>query len=259
MKTIAISQSNYIPWKGYFDMIARVDEFVLYDDVQFTRRDWRTRNQIKTAQGLKWLTIPVQSKGNYHAKINTIRVADKNWAAEHWQSLRHSYTRAPFFKDYAPAVEELYQSAAQEDLLSKVNYVLIEGLCRLLGVKTKLSWSMEFQLEEGKNERLISICLQAGATRYLSGPAAKSYVDESQFRERGIEILWMDYSGYPEYPQLFGDFEHAVSVLDVLFNTGPSAAYYIRANATHSGGSLLPSHSQDLAASHTSADPALPS
>jgi hypothetical protein len=99
-KTIAIVQSNYIPWKGYFDLIARVDEFILYDDMQYTRRDWRNRNLIKTAQGLQWLTIPVDVKGKYFQRINETQISDANWAEVHWKSIVHTYARAPFFAQY---------------------------------------------------------------------------------------------------------------------------------------------------------------
>jgi hypothetical protein len=227
MKTIAISQSNYIPWKGYFDMIGSVDEFILYDDVQFTRRDWRTRNQIKTPQGLKWLTIPVQSKGNYHAKINAIRVADKSWADEHWKTIRLSYARARYFNEMNSAIATLYESAGKEELLSRVNYIFLRGLCDLLGITTPLKWSMDYASAEGRNGRLISICTQAGATQYLSGPAAKDYMDVAAFAAAGVQVKWMDYGWYPSYEQLFGDFTHGVSVLDVIFNCGPQAAEFV--------------------------------
>src|SRR5438046_4323553 len=95
----AIVQSNYIPWKGYFDLIRRVDEFILYDDVQYTRRDWRNRNLIKTPQGLRWLTIPVEVKGKYYQSIRDTKIADPVWAASHWQTIVHNYGRAPHVRD----------------------------------------------------------------------------------------------------------------------------------------------------------------
>jgi hypothetical protein len=227
VKRIAISQSNYIPWKGYFDMIARVDEFVLYDDMQFTRRDWRNRNQIKTAQGLHWLTIPVQSKGNYFEAIKNVRISDQGWAEQHWKTIRHNYSRAPHFEEYGPKIASLYQAAAQEEMLSRINHVFLLGLCQLLHITTPLKWSMEYESVEGKNERLISICRQAGAAVYLSGPAAKEYVDETAFRTAGVQVEWMDYAWYPVYEQRFDGFTHGVSVLDVIFNCGQKAADYV--------------------------------
>jgi hypothetical protein len=227
VKRIAINQSNYIPWKGFFDMIARVDEFVLYDDMQFTRRDWRNRNKIKTAQGLHWLTIPVQSKGNYLEAVKNIRVSDRGWAERHWKTIRLNYAHAPHFEEYGPHISSLYKTAAQEELLSRINHVFLRGLCRLLHITTPLKWSMDYEVVEGKNQRLISICRQAEAVCYLSGPAAKDYVDVPSFQAAGVQVEWMDYCWYPVYDQRFGEFAHGVSVLDVIFNCGQKAADYV--------------------------------
>lgn len=226
-KRIAISQSNYIPWKGYFDMIHSVDEFVLYDDVQYTRRDWRNRNKIKTAGGVQWLTIPVQVKGKYFQKISETLVSDPTWSRTHWRSLEHAYRRAPYFDQYAPAFEKLYENAPG-DRLSEVNRALLETLCGFLGITTKFTWSSDYELCEDRNQRLISICQQAGATDYYSGPAARDYLDETAFAAAGIRVHWMDYSGYPEYPQMYPPFEHAVSVVDLLFQVGPEATRFMK-------------------------------
>jgi WbqC-like protein len=227
VKCIAITQSNYIPWKGYFDMIARVEEFVLYDDVQFTRRDWRNRNQIKTADGLHWLTIPVRSKGHSSEAIKDIRVSDQGWAEKHWKTVRFNYARAPHFEEYGPKIAILYQAAAEEKMLSRINHLFLLGLCRLLKIATPLKWSMEYEVAVGKNERLISICRQSGATSYLSGPAAKEYLDEEAFRAAGVRVDWMEYGWYPAYEQRFGAYAHGVSVLDVIFNCGEKAADHV--------------------------------
>jgi len=226
-RTIAISQSNYIPWKGYFDLIARVDEFVLYDDAQFTRRDWRNRNQIKTAHGPQWLTIPLETKGNYLEAIKHMRVSDPEWAGRHWKAIRLGYARAPYFDLFAPSIEAMYQAASREKMLSTINHLFLRGLCDLLGIRTPLKWSMDCKIVDGKNERLISLCQQLGATHYLSGPAARSYVDEAAFQAAGIAVKWMDYSHYKPYEQQFGAFIHGVSVLDVLFNCGPHAPDFV--------------------------------
>lgn len=208
-------------------MIASVDEFILYDDMQFTRRDWRNRNQIKTAQGLTWLTIPVMNKGNYSEAIKNIRISDHSWADSHWKSIRLSYSRAPHFDLFAQEIESLYARAASIQLLSEVNYLFLGELCRMLGIKTSMTWSMNYNVDGGKSERLINICKQAGATCYLSGPAAKSYLDEAAFEQAGISVEWMDYSNYAPYPQRFGDFAHGVSVIDVLFNCGHKAPDFV--------------------------------
>jgi hypothetical protein len=227
-RAAAIVQSNYIPWKGYFDLINRVDEFVLYDDVQYTRRDWRNRNLVKTPNGLEWLTIPVEVKGKYFQKIRETRISEPGWAAKHWKTIVHNYAKAPHFRAYSEVFENLYRECANEEMLSHVNRRFIEAVCRLLGIGTRLTWSMDYALQEGKNERLIGLCHAVGAEHYLSGPAAREYMDEAQFGRAGITVEFMDYSGYPEYRQLHGAFEHGVTVLDLLFNEGPEARRFMK-------------------------------
>jgi hypothetical protein len=227
MKKVAILQSNYIPWKGYFDLIAAVDEFILYDDMQYTRRDWRNRNQIKTPQSVQWLTIPVQVKGKYYQSIRETEIDGTVWAKDHWKTLSQNYRRAPFFSEIAAWLEPLYLAEPQAHL-SQSNRRFIEAVCSYLEIKTIISNSWDYPLSEGKSERLADLCAAAGGNEYISGPAAKSYIDESVFRERGIRLSWFDYEGYPEYPQLWGDFTHGVSILDLLFNCGKDAHLYMR-------------------------------
>ena len=223
---IAILQSSYIPWKGYFDLINSVDEFVLFDTVQFTRRDWRNRNRIKTAAGPAWLTIPVHSKGHYLAPINEIEVSDESWAARHWRTLARGYARAPYFRTYADRFERLYVEC-RETRLSAVNFAWITAVCEILGIRTRLTWSMNYELVGGKTERLVEICRQAGATTYLSGPAARNYIQPEIFEAAGVNLEYFGYQGYREYSQLFPPFDHFVSILDLLFNEGPNATRFM--------------------------------
>ena len=225
-KCVAIVQSCYIPWKGYFDLIRAADEFILLDDVQFTKRDWRSRNRIKTKDGLCWLTVPVHTKGRYEQRIMDTTISDPTWSERHWRTIQSAYARAPFFDVYEPQVRALY--AQPSDRLSEVNRALTEGLCRILGITTPIRWSSEYHSREGRNERLIDLCVKAGATDYLSGPSARGYVDEAAFAHAGVAVHFVDYSGYREYPQLYPPFEHAVSVLDLLFCTGPGAGDYLK-------------------------------
>lgn len=229
-KSCAILQSSYIPWKGYFDMINLVDEFILYDCVQFTRRDWRNRNKIKTSRGLEWLTIPVDSKGNFHARIDEMQTTNTSWAKEHWRTLLHNYAKAPCFSEYKDVLENLY-GRTESRKLSDVNRAFLEQICELLKIETKISTATDYTLEGDKNMRLINLCLQAGADTYYSGPAAKSYVDEQLFHQHGIKVIWMSYAGYPEYRQLFPPFEHGVSILDLIFNEGKDAHQYMNSFA----------------------------
>lgn len=226
-KRVAIVQSNYIPWKGYFDLINSVNEFILFDDVQYTVRDWRNRNKIKTAQGVTWLSIPIEVKGRFHQQIREARASDRSWPATHWKSIAQAYSKARYFARYRERLEDLYRRPCSP-YLSEINYTFLSTLCSLLDIQTPLTWSSHYDLVPGKTERLVSLCQQAGATEYVSGPAAKSYLDETLFAEVGIGVRWMDYSSYPEYHQLFPPFEHAVSVLDLLFNEGPNAWRYMK-------------------------------
>jgi len=226
-KKVAIVQSNYIPWKGYFDLINLVDEFILFDDMQYTRRDWRNRNKIKTPQGLKWLTIPVDVKDKYYQKIKDTVASDLKWKYIHWKSIAHNYSRAKYFQDYKELFEDLY-SGYDDRFLSQINYRFITAICKIMGINTTISRSMDYRLADGKTERLIELCKQAGGTEYISGPAAKDYIDEGLFKSEGIELKYMDYSGYPEYSQLFPPFEHGVSIIDLIFNEGPDAPKYMR-------------------------------
>ena len=228
-KKVAILQSSYIPWKGYFDLINQVDEFILYDDAQYTKNDWRNRNIIKTAQGPQWLTIPVR-QARLGQTVRDTKVADARWAGKHWASVSQNYSKASHFGELGPRFEQLYLSMDSE-YLSDVNYQFIRAVNESLGITTRIRWSSEFELVEGRTERLIGICKQAGATEYVSGPAAREYFDMALARREQIEVSWMDYSGYPEYEQLHPPFDHKVSILDLLFNVGVSARQYMKSFA----------------------------
>jgi hypothetical protein len=204
-----------------------VDEFILYDDRQFTKRDWRNRNVIKTAQGPRWLTIPVQVKGRYTQRIDETLVSDLDWPNQHWQVIAQSYRAAPHFKQLEDTIGSLY-AAPSEQGLSEINRRFLDAMCALLGIRTRLTWSMDYPAEGSKTDRLVSLCRLAGATDYLSGPAAKAYIEDAKFEAAGVELTYMDYSGYREYPQLHGNFEHGVSIIDLLFNTGEEAPTYLK-------------------------------
>lgn len=227
MKKVAILQSDYIPWKGYFDIIHSVDEFILYDDMQYTRRDWRNRNQIKTANGMLWLTIPVDTKGKYFQKINETKVSGHKWAKEHMRAIQLAYAHAPYFGQYKSFLEELYEKAESMEYLSDINRLFIEAICTKLGIGTKITLSSDYELADGKTERLAQLVRSAGGDYYLSGPAAKDYIVDEVFEKAGVELAYMSYEGYPEYPQLHGEFTHNVSILDLLFMTGSDAKKYM--------------------------------
>lgn len=228
-KTVAIIQSNYIPWKGYFDMINLADEFVLLDEVQYTRRDWRNRNQIKTVQGLHWLSIPVDVKDKFDIAISEVKVSDHAWAPRHWRTLVHAYSTASCFNETRAWLEPLYMETSSR--LSEINRSFIDSINRCLGITTPVRSSTSFSTPNDKSLRLLSICIQLNASCYLSGPAAQGYLDVQRFEEAGISVEWMDYSGYPEYAQLYLPFVHGVSILDLIFNTGKKSVLYMKSFA----------------------------
>lgn len=226
-KKLAIVQSNYIPWKGYFDLINMADEFILFDDVQYTKYDWRNRNKIKTSSGARWLTIPVYTKRGHLQRINEAEIADPEWNTKHWRRIALNYRNAEYFAEYEEFFEELYLGSS-ERLLSEINYRFLSAICKVLGINTRLSWSMDYDTVEGRTERVVDLCKQAGATEFICGPAAQAYIDEQLFESAGIRLTYVDYSGYPEYEQLYPPFEHKVSIIDLIFNTGPDAPRYMK-------------------------------
>jgi hypothetical protein len=232
-KTIAIVQSNYIPWRGYFDIIRHSDEFIIGDNVQYTKQDWRNRNRIKTSSGVVWLTIAVAAKGRISTsqRIDETRVADPGWCAEHLRLLTQAYRKAPHFEEVAAWLFPLFREIANEPLLTVVNVHLLRGIAARLGIATPILRPANIegldQTVGGRTEGIVAMCKATGATRYLSGLAAKSYLDERMLQEIGVTVEWIDYSGYPEYPQLWGEFDPQVSIIDPLFNTGSDAARFL--------------------------------
>ncbi len=228
-KRVAISQSNYIPWKGYFDNITFVDEFVLYDDMQYTKRDCRNRNKIKTANGLKWLSVPVDVKGKFHQKIKDTKISDPKWNLNHLEVLKNSYSKAPLYKEVFPFIKDLYCEVENLFTISEINAFFIKSICSFLNIKTKITFSSDYELINGDaTEKLVAICKQTNATEYFTSPAAKNYMDDSAFAKERITVNYYDYSGYLEYNQLHGDFEHGVTILDLLFNEGKDSFKFLK-------------------------------
>jgi hypothetical protein len=226
---VVILQPSYIPWRGVFDQIQRADLFIFYDDVQYDKRGWRNRNQIKTARGKQWLTIPVHSRGaqTRNIPVNQIRIAwDDPWNEIHFKSISQAYSRAPHFDDYRPLLETFYQR--RDEFLADFTIELTIALARELGnVHTRFMRSSEIAGINGqKTDRLIQILQAVGATHYISGPSARDYIEDVKFQQASITLEYMQYH-YPEYPQLYPPFDPYVSVLDLLFMTGSEAPDYI--------------------------------
>lgn len=222
---VAILQSNYIPWKGYFDIIHDVDLFIFYDDVQYTKNDWRNRNKIKTESGEKWLTIAVES--HLANRIYEVSFKEKRWNIKQWETIKQFYGKAPFFKQYKGWFEYLYLEKPYETL-SEFNQHMIKAISKeILHINTEFQDSRVYHASGQKTDRLLDILKKVSAAVYVSGPAAKAYIEAGKFSENNIQLIYKDYSDYPEYPQLYGEFDHYVTILDLIFNVGVNAPYYI--------------------------------
>ena len=226
LKRIAILQSNYIPWKGYFDIINSVDEFVFHDDLQYTKNDWRNRNKIITEKGAIWLTIPCGI--NQKRLICEVELKDFAWQTKHWNQIKRYYSKAKYWNFYKDFFSEIYLSNKWNNL-SELNQTLIKRISiELLGITTIFRDSREFNLKSSKAERVLELLAKIGATSYLSGPSARNYLEESMFQDVNIDLYWMDYSGYPEYNQFYKPFTHTVSIIDLIFNEGPDSINYMK-------------------------------
>jgi len=223
-----INQPNYLPWRGYFHQIYKADVFVFYDDVQYDKHGWRNRNRIKTANGSVWLTVPVAKKGNVekHTSINEIAIDwTRDWSRKHWKTIEQAYGKAPFFEMYWPTLKEAYLE--RHEKLADLTIQLTVLLSELLGIaKTKFMRSSSLTATGTKTDRLLGLLKQLGATHYISGPAAKAYLDEEKLAEAGISTEYMVYD-YPVYSQLYPPYDPQVSILDLLFTEGPETAKYI--------------------------------
>jgi hypothetical protein len=223
-----ILQPSYIPWRGYFHQIAKADVFVFYDDVQYDTRGWRNRNRIKTPQGVRWLTIPVHKRGaqTENIPIHQIKIAwERPWNEEHWRTVTAVYRYAPYFERYAELLEPFFQR--QDEYLADFTIDLTVALAGVLGIHgTRFLRSSDLGVSGTKTERLIQVLQQVGADHYISGPAARSYLDENLFAAAGIGLEYMVYD-YSEYPQLYPPYEPQVSIIDLLVMTGPEALEYI--------------------------------
>jgi hypothetical protein len=225
---VGVIQSNYVPWRGYFDLIDDVDLFIFYDDVQFTKNDWRNRNRIKTSEGTAWLTVPVRHLTSTQLILETEIDDSRPWRSKQLKSLAQWYGQAPYFAHYYPALSTLLETPWQN--LADLNHSLCAWLMRELGIATQVQHSRDYRLDGTRGDRLLGLLEQAGATSYLSGPSARCYLNEEAFRKQGIQLFYKTYD-YPKYPQPWGPFIGEVTVLDLLFNTGPNARHFMKSRS----------------------------
>ncbi len=221
---LAVLQSNYIPWKGYFDLMAMSDMFIVYDSVQYTKNDWRNRNLIPSASGAVWLTIPVATAGLADQCINQAAISDSRWARKHWATVSQTFAKRPHFGEYRDEWNECYQRSAELTLLHEVNVQFLGMLARQLAITTPIVDDREFETApDTPTGKLVQLCEFAGADRYVTGPAGLDYLELERFHRRGIEVDVVEYGHYPTYPQNAAEFDHGVSVLDLLSSVGADA------------------------------------
>lgn len=227
MTTVAIMQPTYLPWVGYFGMIDRADVFVFLDTVQFARRSWQQRNRIKTANGPQMLTVPVHKKGARDQKIAEVQIdGESHFAEKHIRAIEHALSKAPFFKDHAPALSAILQGGHPK--LADLNIELITWLATALGVSSRFLRSSEIEAGGAKADLLANICEALGGEVYISAPGSSDYIESSDaFDSHGIKVAYHHYE-HPVYPQLYGAFEPYMSAIDLLFNLGPQSLERIR-------------------------------
>ena len=225
MNKVIITQSNYIPWKGYFSYMREATHLVLYDDMQYTKRDWRNRNKLISSDGPKWLSIPIDVKGKFHQKINEAQVSDESWGEKHWNFIKNNYGKAKYFFEYEKHFKNLFLENTSS-YLSDINLGFIKKIIELLNIEITILSSKEFDLKGNRTEKLVNICTDLCASKYFTAPAAKNYIEESLFSIRNIEIEYYNYDGFIKYKQNWDGFSHEVSILDMFFNLGPDTINY---------------------------------
>ena len=221
-KTLAVLQPGYLPWLGFFDQMMRSDVFVIYDDVQFDKHGWRNRNRVKSPSGPVWLTVPVLHKGLGWQKILDVRINNETqWAKKHLTTVRQLYARAPHLDRYYPELEEVL--SRPWEMLLDLDLEVIRLMCRWLGIEREVVRSSQLGIDGDRSERLLRFCRHFQARRYLSGSAARDYLDVGSFTADGVEVEWQDYQ-HPVYRQQHGEFEPFLSAIDLLFNCGEESA-----------------------------------
>jgi hypothetical protein len=221
LTTLVVLQPSYLPWLGYFDQMSKADVFVWYDDVQFDKHGWRNRNRIKGPKGPLWLTVPVRHKGRTLQSINAVEIDnEKPWRRKHLLSVEQLYARAPFYAAAMPRFADILNQ--QSERLVDLCIATTEQLAIEFAIATPRHRASQLGVEGDRNGRLINLCRHFKATRYISGDAARDYLDIDQFSAAGIEVVWHSYQ-HPKYPQLHGDFVPYLSAFDLLLNVGPQA------------------------------------
>lgn len=224
MVTVAIHQPQYIPWLGYFDKMDCADVFVYLDNVQYIKNEFKNRNRIKSARGSIWLTVPVNYR--FPEEIMEVTISQRErWQHKHWQSLISNYQKAPYFNNYREVFSNIFDRPWTH--LSKLSIYMTEKLKDLLGINTKTEIASLMNVPGEPTDRLIAICKNFHATRYLAGADSQKYMDFDCFRKAGIKVIVQEFH-HPKYKQLFGDFVPYLSVVDLLMNHGEDSLNILR-------------------------------
>jgi hypothetical protein len=218
---VVVLQPGYLPWLGFFDQLRRADVFVYYDDVQYDTHGWRNRNRIKTQTGPLWLTVPVRHSGLGFPRILDVEIdARRPWARKHLASIRQAYAAAPYLHRYVPELEATLHSRWER--LVDLDIAVTSLMAGWLGLERRVERSSTLGIDGTRSDRLLRICQRFGATVYVSGKAARSYLDVPLFEQHGIRVEWQHFT-HPVYPQLHGEFVPFMSAIDVLLNCGDAA------------------------------------
>lgn len=218
MKTLVVLQPGYLPWLGFFDQMRRADVFVYYDDVQYDKHGWRNRNRVKSPAGPHWLTVPVRHHGLGQPRIMDVEIDSRApWARKHVGTLRQFYARAPFVQRYLPELEALLERSWPRLIDLDVSVVAL--MAKWLKLSPEIHLASALGVAGEQSGRLLALCRHFGATRYLSGSAARDYLDVPLFERHGVAVEWQDYR-HPTYPQQHGEFVPYLSAIDLLLNCG---------------------------------------
>jgi WbqC-like protein family len=235
---LSILQPSYLPWLGFFDQMHRADTFVFLDDVQFTRRDWRNRNKIRTSNGWAWLTVPVLQKNRFQQLLKETQIDNSvPWRRKHCEAIRSHYAKAPFFDLYFPALESVYNK--HWDFLLDLCYETLRILQEALGIHVSIIKASEIGIESTKEAKILALCQALGASHYLTGDAGADYLCPEDFDERGIVLEIQNYR-HPSYHQRYSGFFPYLSIIDLLFNEGEHSLAILsgtnqRADEPHAG------------------------
>lgn len=225
-KTLVVLQPGYLPWLGFFDQMRRADIFVYYDDVQFDKHGWRNRNRIKTPAGPIWLTVPVRHHGKGQPLINEVEIdPTSHWPRKHIGSLKQYYAKAPYAHRYLPELAELLHRPWTR--LLDLDLAVAGMMAGWLQLSVPVVCSSACGITGERSQRLVDLCRHFGATRYLSGAAARDYLDVELFARHGIAVAWQDYQ-HPIYPQQSEPFVPYLSAIDLLLNCGDDSAALVR-------------------------------